>query len=103
MKEGTSMEARLKQMKEITDQLAAIGAPISNEDQVVTLLGSLPRSYSTLMTALEARGDDLTLRFVQQALIQEEQKRKGVLPEGSRSTALVGSAHRTKRKKFEML
>ena len=83
-------------MKEITDQLAAIGAPISNEDQVVTLLGSLPRSYSTLVTALEARGDDLTLRFAQQALIQEKQKRKVVMPENSRSTALVGRAHRTK-------
>ena len=74
-------------------------APISNEDQVVTLLGSPSQSYSTLVTALEARGDDLTSCFVQQALIQEEQKRKGVMPEDSRSTALVGSAHRTKRKK----
>lgn len=34
MKEGTSVELHLKQMKEITDQLAAIGAPISEEDQV---------------------------------------------------------------------
>ena len=52
MKEGTSVEAHLKQMKEITDRLAAIGAPISEEDQVVTLLGSVPPSYSTLVTAL---------------------------------------------------
>ena len=101
MKEGTSTEAHLKQMKEITDRLAVIGAPISEEDQVVTLLGSLPRSYSTLVTALEARGDDLTLRFVQQALIQEEQKRKGITPEDNRSTALVGSAHRHKRKNLK--
>ena len=35
----------LKDMKEITDRLAAIGAPISEEDQVVTLLGSLSASY----------------------------------------------------------
>ena len=47
------------------------------------LLGSLPRSYSTLVTALKARGDDLTLCFVQKALILEEQKRKGILPEDS--------------------
>ena len=40
MKEGTSMEHHLKEMKEITDRLAAVGAPISEEDQVVTLLGS---------------------------------------------------------------
>ena len=44
MKEDTSVEAHLKQMKEITDRLAAIGAPISEEDQVVTLLGSVPPS-----------------------------------------------------------
>ena len=41
MKEGTSVEEHLKYMKEITDKLASIGAPISEEDQVVTLLGSL--------------------------------------------------------------
>ena len=64
-------------MKEITDRLAAIGSPISEEDQVVTLLGSLPSSYSTLVMALEARVDDVKLDFVQQALIHEEQKRHG--------------------------
>jgi len=31
-KEGTSVEAHLKEMKEITDRLASIGAPISEED-----------------------------------------------------------------------
>ena len=75
MKDGTSIEKHLKDMKELTDKLAAIGAPISEEDQVVTLLGSLPPSYATLVTALEARVDDVSLKFVQQALIHEEQKR----------------------------
>ena len=45
MKEGTSIEAHLKHMKEITDKLASIGAPISEEDQVVTLLGSVSQNY----------------------------------------------------------
>ena len=67
----------MKEMKEVNDKLASIGAPISEEDQVVTLLGSLPPSYSTLVTALEARVEDVRLDFVQQALIHEEQKRKG--------------------------
>ncbi|CAB4036919.1 Hypothetical predicted protein, partial [Paramuricea clavata] len=74
MKEGTSMEKHLKHMKDIADKLAAIGAPISEEDQVVTLLGSLPRSYATLVTALEARVDDVKMDFVQQALMHEESK-----------------------------
>ena len=75
MKEGTSVESHLKSMKELTDKLSAIGAPISEEDQVVTLLGSLPQSYSTLVTALEARVDDVSLSYVQQALIHEERKK----------------------------
>ena len=50
----------------------AVGTPISEEDQMVTLLGSLPSNYATLVTALEARVDDLILEFVHQSLIHEE-------------------------------
>ena len=53
MKLGTPIAVHLKEMKEITDRLASIDAPISEEDQVVTLLGNLPPSYATLVTALE--------------------------------------------------
>ena len=74
MKETASAEAHLKDMKELTDKLAAVGAPIAEEDQVVTLLGSLPKKYSTLVRALEARRDDLSLSYVQEALLHEEQK-----------------------------
>ena len=76
------MEANLKGMK---DKLAATGAPISEEDQVVTLLGSLPQKYSTLVTALEAGGDSVSLSYVQQALIHEEQKNGDPGGEGQQS------------------
>ena len=73
MRDRTLIEDHLKQMKELTDKLAAVGAPISEEDQVVTLLGSLPTSYSALVTALEALSDgDISLSCVQQALIHED-------------------------------
>ena len=72
MKEGTSVESHLKTMKELTDKLAAMDAPISEEDQVVTLLRSIPPSYSTLVTALEARVDDLSLSYVQSRGAAEE-------------------------------
>ena len=32
MKEGTAVEAHFKEMKELTDQLAALSAPVSEED-----------------------------------------------------------------------
>ena len=94
MKEGTSIDEHLKQMKEITDKLASIGSPISEEDQVVTLLGSLPPSYSTLVRALEARADDIRLDFVQQALNHEEQMQKGLFgqPSDTSSTSQKDSA-----------
>lgn len=44
--------------------MAAIGASISEEGLVVTMLANLPLSYNTLVTALETRGDDLRLRDV---------------------------------------
>ncbi len=94
------MEMHLKQMKEITDQLAAIGATISDEDQVDTLLGSLPPSYSALVTTLECN-EGVKLSYVQQALLHEERKQRETDP-GSASTtqpnsALVGTQERPRR------
>ena len=48
MKECTLVEQDLKLMKDITDKLAAIGAPISEEDQVV--LRTQHSLYSALST-----------------------------------------------------
>jgi hypothetical protein len=72
----SSIDAHLKEMKELTDKLSSIGAPFSEEDQVVTLLGCLPSPFSAVVTALEARVDDLTMGFVQQKLIHHERKLK---------------------------
>ena len=63
MRERMSIEKHLKHMNALTDRLAAIGAPIAEEDHVVTLLGSLPKSYSTLVTVLESRGDDINTQL----------------------------------------
>ena len=41
MKNGISVKSHIKQMKELTDKLAALGAAIAEENQVVKLLGSL--------------------------------------------------------------
>ena len=96
MSEGNSIDMHLKEMKELTDKLSSIGAPISEEDQVVTLLGSLPPSFSAVVTALEARVDDLTMDFVQQQLIHHERKLKAqeLKPEALHDSALVGAQKR---------
>lgn len=77
MSETQSVETHLKEMKLLTERLASIDCAVSEEDQVVTLLGSLPKSYQNFVTSLETRGDDLKLSYVQQALVYEEKKRKG--------------------------
>lgn len=74
MKTGTSVDSHIKYMKELSDRLASIGSPIADEDQVVALLGSLPSNYDSLVTALEARLDNISIGFVQQMLKHEEQK-----------------------------
>ena len=75
---------------------------VAEEDQVVTLLGSVPSSYSALVTALEAR-ETVTLDYVQQALIQEELKRKvaaaGDSTHAQGDSALVGAQKRDRSRK----
>ncbi|CAB4035006.1 Retrovirus-related Pol poly from transposon TNT 1-94 [Paramuricea clavata] len=84
MIEGTSMEKHLKHMKDIA----------SEEDQVVTLLGSLPRSYATLVTALEARVDDVKMDFVQQAFMHEESKQGPKNESVKNESALMGNRNK---------
>ena len=98
MSEGNSIDVHLKEMKELTDELSSIGAPISEEDQVITLLGSLPPSFSTVATALKARVDDLTMDFVQQQLIHHERKLKvqELKPEVLHNSALVEAQKRNR-------
>ena len=91
MKEGTPVEQHLKLMKDITDKLVAIGEPISVEDQFVTLFGS----FATLVTAIEARVDGVSLDYVQQALIHEEMKQSELSGQLNDSeSALTGTFRR---------
>ena len=62
-------------MKEILHKLAALGSEVAEEEWVVALLTSFLQGDTTLVTALEEKGNNLSLPFLQQALINEEQKR----------------------------
>ena len=91
--EGTPMERHLREMNEITDLLSAMGSETSEEDRVMTLLGSLPSCYGPLVTTLGLQIDRLSWSDVQHTLLDEEARRKGPSQstESRRNAALVGA------------
>ena len=75
MSDSNTMIDHINKLRSLAKQLDSVGAPVSAEDQVATLLCSLPDSYGNLIVALESRADDLTLEFVIARLLHEEKKR----------------------------
>ena len=63
-------------MTEIFNKLAVIRVEMSEEDRVVHLLASLPKSYNTLVTALEASPDVPKMDIVTEKLLYQESKQK---------------------------
>ncbi|KAF1332324.1 Integrase catalytic core protein, partial [Globisporangium splendens] len=76
MEEGDDVLAHINKVKTLAEQLDAVGAPVSEDDLVITLLGSLSESYQFLITALESRSDTLTWELVTSRLLHEDMKRK---------------------------
>ena len=52
--ESGSAEAHIRELKDLTDQLSIMGSPVSDEDQAMVLLLSLPPSFTALVTTLSA-------------------------------------------------
>lgn len=78
-RECDSLDEHLRRrMKENTEQLTAIKAPIDEDEHIVAFLLSFPWSYNTLITSLTAKGDELSLTQVHQALMSEEEKRNQI-------------------------
>ena len=99
MKEGEDMLKHINKHQEIVDQLVAVGAEISEQEQVWELLLSLPESYDNLVNALEF-SDDLTLPVLRQRLLLEEQKRKQRAMEGRSEEALASSKDPSRNNNF---
>ena len=60
MAEGDDVLEHINKLKTLADQLDAVGAPVSEDDLVITLLASLSEPYQFLITALEPRSDSLS-------------------------------------------
>ena len=63
-------------MTEIFNELSVIGVEMTEEDREVHLLASLPESYNTLVTVLEASPDVPKMGVVTEKLLYEESKLK---------------------------
>ena len=100
MPEGASVEQHIRYMKEQTDKLAAVDDVMTEENQIVALLGSLPDSFSPLVTALEASRGTLTLSYVQQALISDEQRRSSQPATSGAGGGKPDAAYYAGKKKF---
>ena len=76
MDESDDVLQRINTIKTLAEQLDAVGAPVSEDDRVITLLASLSESYAFLITALESRSDSLSWDLVTSWLMHEDMKRK---------------------------
>ena len=61
----------------MAEKLAVMQSPISKEDQVMTLLGSVPSSCDLLVAALGARVDKMEYSMVERSILDEETCRIG--------------------------
>ena len=85
LEDGGDLQSHLKNFMEIYDELAVIGDPIAEEDRVINLLASLPDSFSTLVTALEATEKVPSWESVTERLIHEDSKTRPSEPTNSLS------------------
>ena len=80
-------------MMELFNELAIVRDVIEDEDCVVYLLASLPDSFSTLVTALEANGEVPKMEIVTERILHAERKQK----ERSNSDSSAEKAMTTKQ------
>ncbi len=76
LRDGAPVQDHIKSMTELFNEMAIVGDAIDEEDRVVYLLASLPDSFSTLVTALEANEDVPKMEVVTERLLHSERKQK---------------------------
>ncbi|GBM35607.1 Retrovirus-related Pol polyprotein from transposon TNT 1-94 [Araneus ventricosus] len=77
LSEDGNMNEHIAQMLELIDKLKAVGEEIKDDHIAALLLVSVPKSYDTLITALEARPEnELTPELIKNKLTAEYNRRK---------------------------
>ncbi|RVW86660.1 Retrovirus-related Pol polyprotein from transposon RE1 [Vitis vinifera] len=73
-KGSMSMIDYIMKVKGAADSLAAIGEPVSEQDQIMNLLGGLGSDYNAVVTAINIREDKISLEAVHSMLLVFEQR-----------------------------
>lgn len=75
--EDGDVESLLHEIECVVDHLIAVGEPITNKFRIGMMLGNLPSSYGTLITALECRAEaDLTVGMVREKILGKYIRRR---------------------------
>lgn len=89
------MQNHINKIRELSDQLEAIGDPVKDRELAIIILCSLPERYNPLVISLESRSpEDLTFDMVSGRLLAEEERQKET---GSESSYTGESAFYTGR------
>lgn len=79
MKDRTKIENHINELVSLFQKLIDLGEEASEQWKIGMLFASLPNTYSTLITALEARNEsELTWSLAYTKLMDEDQRRKDV-------------------------
>lgn len=97
--EGTNIEHHVQKVTELFQKLLSFDKEVQIEFLMsATLLGSLPSSYDSLITALEARREDeLTSSFVRSKVVEEYRRRMEREVGNTESSALKISTNHSKQ------
>ncbi|CAD6981898.1 unnamed protein product [Tilletia controversa] len=66
----------LTELKVVVDKLAAVGVEMEEEVVTLDLLASLPTAFKTLVTAISAQQEVPALSFVEDKVLEEEERIK---------------------------
>jgi hypothetical protein len=78
--ETTPMQEHINTVRDLAEQLNAIGSPLSDGDLGITLLCSLPEAYDTIAVSLESRDpSEITFDLIAGRLLAEEMRQKEAL------------------------
>ncbi|WP_331035945.1 retrotransposon gag domain-containing protein [Lactovum miscens] len=100
LQENGDMQKHINNLLELIDKLKAIGEDIKENHIAALLLCSVPDSFNTLITALEARPEvELTSDFIKSKLIDEYNRRiENHTPESKALKSTFGN--KNKKDKF---